>query len=43
MIAVDGTDQPVALADMAAAHASVTLLERLADKRHPDFSDGRLR
>ncbi|WP_155058736.1 spore germination protein GerW family protein [Streptomyces blattellae] len=32
MTAPDNTEQPVPLADMTAAHASVTLLERLADK-----------
>ncbi|WP_406263754.1 spore germination protein GerW family protein [Streptomyces sp. NBC_00191] len=32
MTSPDDTTQPVPLADMTAAHASVTLLERLADK-----------
>ncbi|MFI8836349.1 spore germination protein GerW family protein [Streptomyces afghaniensis] len=32
MTAPDATESPAPLADMTAAHASVTLLERLADK-----------
>jgi uncharacterized spore protein YtfJ len=32
MTTPDSTNQPVPLADMTAAHASVTLLERMADK-----------